>query len=191
MSDDAISNFSADDPRLGALHMRIKWLCHAVRIGAVLWFFWGLGLNIWVLSDRRYATRFARYWEVNPDTISEASYWSAVTFTVLTATFSTLPIVYFVWRLARAYLDGDVFTIGSATLLRNVGIAGFCATLVDVASRPLLFGILSRELLAKVEFYQFVLPQHFLYLFISAFVFALGAILKTAAEIAEDNRQIV
>lgn len=181
----------ADDPRLVVLRTRIAWLCHAVRITAVVWFLWKL--TIWALiasEPTAQIGRVARKYEIDPAAISNFSFWSAVGVGMFGAVLSG-PLVYFIWRLTRAFLDGRIFTVESAVLLRNTGLAGFVATLAGLATRSLSIVVLSPAVLDKLRFYEWLQPDDFLYFFISAFVFALGAILKTAAEIAEDHRQIV
>lgn len=191
MRDEVLSDFPADDPRLGALRIRIVWLCHAVRVAAVGWFLWTLTAWAMIASEpavqiRRVAHKF----DVDPATISILSFRSAIGVAIL-GVVSSLPLVYFIWRLTRAFLAGRIVTMESALLLRNVGIAGLAATLAGSVTRSLSAAILSTEILTNFRFYDWVKPDDLLYLLISAFVFALGAILKTAAEIADDNRQIV
>jgi hypothetical protein len=192
MTDSAISAFlPADDPRLGVLHSRVALLCHTVRVAAAAWYLWGLGTMIWILSDRpAQLARLAKVLEFDPQTISNGDYWSAVSVAIFGAALSA-PLVYFIWRLTRAYLDGRIFTVESAMLLRNIGVAGFFATAAGVVTPPVSAALFSFDVLRRLRLYDFVSPSDLLYFFISAFVFALGAILKTAAEIAEDNRQIV
>lgn len=191
MTDASFPDLPADDPRLSVLRRRIALLCHVVRVAAAVWYVWGLGLLIFVLGDRpAQLAKLAKVLELDPRTVSDVDYWSAVGVVAIDAALSA-PLVYFIWRVTRAYLDGDIFTVGAATLLRNVGAAGFVASAAGVVTAPLSIVLLSPAVFAKLHVYEYVSPDNLLYFFISAFVFALGAILKTAAEIAEDHRQIV
>ncbi len=181
----------ADDPRLVVLRTRIAWLCHAMRVTAVAWFFWKLTILAWIASDpATQIGRVARKYEVDPATISHFSFWSGIGVFAFGAVLSG-PLVYFVWRLTRAFLDGRIFTVELAVLLRNVGMAGFVATAAGMLATPLATALLSTAVFDKLPLYEWLGPDDLLYFFIAAFVFALGAILKTAAEIAEDHRQIV
>src|SRR5262249_5295315 len=72
------------DPRLASascqrnLRTRIGWICHALRIAAVLWITWNLALVIFYWSDKaRILQNYGRLFSVDLGDVSPARYAAA------------------------------------------------------------------------------------------------------------------
>src|SRR5262249_15834125 len=101
-------------------------------------------------------------------------------------------VVVCIWRLAGTYLAGRVFTLDAALLLRRTGLAGISSVLLSVLVRVVVARILVGRFVAILaRGYYYLLPQDLLHAIFAVFVFALAHIFKAAAEMAEDQAQIV
>src|SRR5262249_25251271 len=129
---------------------------------------------------------------LNLGEVSTARY--AVAFTVVMVSVAAgVAVAFCIWRLASTYLAGHVFTIDAAVWLRRTGLAGISAIVVSVLARVVAASILLGQFvpIPSQGYYYYVLPQDLLHLIFAAFVFALAHIFKAAAEMAEDQAQIV
>ncbi|MGD0187542.1 MAG: hypothetical protein ABSC25_20145 [Roseiarcus sp.] len=193
MVDDATleATVSPSAARSGALRNRIAATCHAIRLAAVVWIAWTLGLVVYAYSDRAgFVAKLAGHYGLDPSSFAAGRYWTA--FAVVLADWSVSAIlVAMLWRLTRGYLAGEIFTAQAAFRLRAVAFAGFAATIADIVARPVQFALLSPDLPSKVPLYGYLNPQDLLYAIISGFLLGLAIIFRTAAEIADDNAQIV
>jgi hypothetical protein len=180
----------AATPELTRLRAGIGWICHAIRLAALVWTGWVL-LRILILWGDRSALvgRMGRAFGVDPASISSARYWGS--FALLLAAWAVAALLCWrIWQLFGSYLQGRIFTVDAALRMRALALAGFAATLADMAVRPLQFLVLLGHLPERIGF-GYPVPHDLLHLLISGFVFALATIFKTAAEIAEDHAQIV
>ncbi len=182
---------SPSGERFDALRNRIAVACHAIRLAAVVWIVWTLGLVVYVYSDRAgFVAKLAGYYALDPSSFAAGRYWAA--FAVVLADWGVSAfLVAMLWRLTRGYLAGEIFTAEAAFRLRAVAFAGFAATIADIVARPAQYALLSTDLLGKVPLYGWLHPQDLLYAIISGFLLGLAVIFRTAAEIAEDNAHIV
>src|SRR5262249_38729758 len=102
--------------------------------------------------------------------------------------------VYCIWRLCGAYLAGRIFTGDAAAWLQRIGIAGLIAELVGVTARRIAWLIVTSnaELSFNTRlFTQVFVPGDLLNVLFCLFVLAIGRILWTAVQIADDNASIV
>jgi len=190
MSEDAEESF-ADTARMIALNARLRWACHAIRAGALAWIVLDGGVSLWLWTDRSgILDRLNKLYGIDLSGVSTPRYLGAL-FMMILSLCAAAVFVFYLWRLARVYLDGRVFTLEAAARMREMALAGLAAALVDIVVRPIGSAILSVELLNKVPFYHWFNPTDLLYLLISGFIFALGTIFRSAAKIAEDNARIV
>ncbi|MCC2097685.1 MAG: DUF2975 domain-containing protein [Hyphomicrobiales bacterium] len=97
-----------------------------------------------------------------------------------------------VWQLFTGFLRGRVLTADSAAWLMHGGIWGGAAVLVAIALRPAKSILMSLHLpQGQTAVSISLMPQDVMNLMFCAIVVALAYILKSAAEMAEENRQIV
>ena len=185
------------DPSLGFasgqsnLRARIGWICHALRIAAVLWITWNLAFTIFNWSDKaRLLQNYQRLFSVDLD-VSAARYAAAFAAIMVSLAVGAVVVVC-IWRLAGTYLAGRVFTLDAALWLRRTGLAGISAVIVSVLVRVVIASILvGRFVPISARGYYYLLPQDLLHAIFAVFVFALAHIFKAAAEMAEDQAQIV
>jgi len=182
---------SATSPLRADLRARIGWICHALRIAAVLWFGWEVVWSLISWSDKaRILESYGFWFSADFTGVSDARYAAAVVAVILSLA-AGVPVVICIWRLAGTYLSGRVFSVDAALWLRRTGIAGLAATVVSVLARAVVASIIAGQPVLIPPRGSFVLPQDLLHLIFSLFVLALARIFKAAAEMAEDHAQIV
>jgi len=190
-----IDSSGADGPaqlaHVVALNKKLRWACHAIRIVALVWCFWTLGLVSWIYIDRAgFLGRLHRLFGLDPATVTDVRYY--VAFAVALASWSvSARLVFYIWRLARIYLDGQVFTIEAAGRLRDVAMAGVASWVADLVARPLGASLISTELLRMEPLHQWFHPLDLLHFMFFGFILALSVVFRTAAEIAAENAQFV
>ena len=195
MSDAAIHH---GDPSLGFasgqtdLRARIGWICHALRIAAVLWITWSLTFVVYYWSDKAQVLRnYGQLFSADLSDVSAARYAAAFS-AVMVGLAVAAVVVVCIWRLAGTYLEGRIFTVDAALWLRRTGLAGISAVIVSVLMRILTASILvGRFVPISPRGYYYLLPQDLLHMIFAVFVFALAHIFKAAAEMAQDQAQIV
>jgi hypothetical protein len=178
-----------------SLRARIRWLCHLIRIAALLWAGWTL-VNV---AHAWYAADPAKL-ILNRVIIADLS---EISRTQMAAFFSgslvlwafNAAIAYCVWQLSGTYLLGRIFTVDAAVWMRRLGVTGLIAVLSRVAWRRADLFILAfhghvpaAELLL---FGQWVTPADLMRLLFCLFLIALAHIFKAAAELADDHAGIV
>ena len=185
------ASFTAAHGQAG-LRARIGWICHALRIAAVVWFAWGSALLLFVWSDRARITQgWGQLFSLDLSGISDARYAAAFAVALVALAVSAV-VAACLWRLASTYLAGRVFTVDAALWLRRTGIAGFTAIAVDIVARLAVASILTGQFApVPTRGFIYVMPQDVLHLIFAAFVFALAYIFQAAAELADDHAQIV
>ena len=181
-----------EDSRHAALRRRIALVCHAVRwltVGYLLFVAWGL-YDHWSNADRVQRV-FKGFYKVD---ISGAAPWqwrageavSVLDWLVLAV------LCWHVWRLFGRYLQGDIFSVGSAALLRRIGALGLVTVAFDFAMRPVTVMLMTAHVAdTGPARHAFVRTEDVLYVVISLVFVALGMIYRSAAELAEENAQIV
>jgi hypothetical protein len=195
MSDAAIHH---SDPSLGFasgqtdLRARIGWICHALRIAAVLWITWSLTFVVYYWSDKAQVLRnYGQLFSADLGDVSAARYAAAFSAVMVGLAVGAVVVVC-IWRLAGTYLEGRIFTVDAALWLRRTGLAGISAVIVSVLMRIVTASILvGRFVPISPRGYYYLLPQDLLHMIFAVFVFALAHIFKAAAEMAEDQAQIV
>jgi hypothetical protein len=173
------------------LRERIGWICHGLRIAAVVWIGWATVMNLVYWSHKAALLKtYGQRLGLDIGDVSNARY-SATLALVLLACGGGLAVTVCIWKLVGTYLAGRVFTVDAAIWLRRTGIAGIVAVGIDVVARFLVTAILSGQLMPVPSWGFFVLPQDLLHLIFAIFVLALAHIFKAAAEMADDHAQIV
>jgi hypothetical protein len=177
-----------------ALRRRIGWICQATRFSAVifaLWLLYGLAAY-W--SD--VAAIDAHHGHMLNKDLSQIEPWQqasafAVQFVIwLLAAYAC----YSAWRLFTLYLDGRIFVLDSALWLRRTALFGIVAQSLDIATRPLLSVLLTLHFPAgqKLRILSvYLIPNDLALLLLLFGLLATAHIQKTAAEIADENAQIV
>jgi multisubunit Na+/H+ antiporter MnhF subunit len=183
----------SEHPVLRVLQGKIGWLCQAIRwlmVAYVVWVLYRVLEPILISGAAFSAKDWATYWGLKEGSIEPASiYWNRgfALISWLSAFFLGLAV----WRLMSSYLGGDVLSSNAAGKLRWVGVTGLVATLVDIAIRPAMLGVLSTEIFAKVNWLSWVDPIDLMYFLISLFVLSLGHVQHAAAVIAEEHKQFL
>jgi Protein of unknown function (DUF2975) len=183
--------FNATPLRTG-LRARISWICHALRIAAVVWIGWVMVLTFVAWSDKaNILQNYGRLFSADLSDVSAARYATAIVVVILSVA-AAVPVVICIWRLASTYLAGSVFTVDAALWLRRTAIVGIFAIVFSVIARVVVASILTSRLVPLSSLgYLYVLPQDVLHLIFAFFVLALAHIFKAAAEMADDQAQIV
>ena len=192
MSDAVHGASFAAPPGPSDLRSRIGWICHALRIAAVLWIGWGAALLIIMWSDKARVTEgWGQLFSIDLSGLSDARYVTAFAVALVDLAVAAV-VAACLWRLAGTYLAGSVFTVDAALWLRRTGIAGFAAIAVDVVARIVVASILTAQFVpTSARGFFYLMPQDVLHLIFAAFVFALAYVFKAAAEMADDHAQIV
>jgi hypothetical protein len=187
-----------DDPSLAFapgqrdLRHRIGWICHALRIAAVLWITWELAFVIFRWSDKAQLLQNYQFlFSADLGDVSAARYAAAFAGLMVSLAVGAVVVVC-IWRLAGTYLAGHVFTIDAALWLRRTGLAGISAVIVSVLMRVVIASILVDQFVPiSPRGYYYLLPQDLLHAIFAVFVFALAHIFKVAAEMAQDQAEII
>ena len=181
-----------EDTRQNALRAKIALVCHLVRWltgGYLLFVAWGL-YDHWSDGDRVQRV-FKSFYKLD---ISGAAPWqwraaeavSALDWIVLAI------LCWHVWRLFGRYLQGEIFTAESASLLKRIGVLGLFTVAFDFAMRPVTVMLMGAHLTdSSSARHAFVRTEDVLYVVISLVLVALGMIYRSAAELADENAQIV
>jgi len=175
------------------LRLRIGWICHALRVAAVLWIIWIVVLSVIYWSDKsQILQNYGQLFAADLSEVSAARYGAAVA-AVMVSVAAAAAVVVCLWRLASTYLAGSVFTVEAALWLRRTGLAGILAVIVAVLVRIVIASVLVGQFvpIAPRRYYYYLLPEDLLDLIFATFVFALAHIFKAAAEMAEEQAQIV
>jgi hypothetical protein len=189
---DAVHDSYAAAPGPSDLRARIGWICHALRIAAVLWIGWAVAILLIVWSDKSRVTQgWGQLFSRDLSGVSNARYAAAFAIAVVSVAVAAV-VAACLWRLSSTYLAGRVFTVDAALWLRRTGTAGFAAIAVDVSARIAVASILTAQFLpTSTRGFFYLMPQDVLHLIFALFVFALAYIFKAAAELADDHAQIV
>src|SRR5262249_4318608 len=133
----AVSTLPAD------LRARIGWICHAVRIAAVVWIGWSTVWTLVVWSDKmRILEEYGHWFMADFSGVSNARYAVAVVAVCLSLA-AGVPVVICIWRLVGTYLAGRVFTVDAALWLHWIGIAGIVAIVVSILARTVAASIIA------------------------------------------------
>src|SRR6516164_3971499 len=156
------------------LRARIGWICHALRIAAVLWIGWAVVSTLVSWSDKaRILEAYGFWFSADFTGVSDARYAAAVVAVLLLLSLAAgVPVVICIWRLAGTYLAGRVFTVDAALWLRRAGIAGVAAIVVSVLARAVIASIIAGQPVLIPPRGSFVLPQDLLPLIFAVFVLA-------------------
>jgi hypothetical protein len=173
------------------LRASIGWICHGLRIAAVVWAGWLLAVSLLNWSDKAAILgAYGQFMSLDLSGVSNARYAAAFVL-VLVTWAAAVAVAVSIWGLASTYLAGRVFTVDAAVWLRRTGIAGIVAVAVNALARFLVLGILTEQLVPVPPHGFFIIPQDLLHLIFAGFVLGLAHIFKAAAEMADDHAQIV
>jgi len=184
------SAFNATPLRTG-LRVRIAWICQALRLAAVIWVVWEFVFVVIHWSDKAAVVQSYERLFSTVLVVSTARY--ALAFGVVMVAMAVIVVIaYCLWRLAGTYLAGRVFTVDAALWLRRTGIAGLAGLIVSVIARVVVASIITGRWvpMSPLGFF-YILPQDVLHLVFVIFVLALAHIFKAAAEMADDQAQII
>ena len=190
---DAVHDVSfAAPPDPSDLRSRIAWICHALRIAAVLWIGWAAAILLIVWSDKSRVTEgWGQLFSVDLSGISDARYAAAFAIALVDMAVAAV-VAACLWRLRP-----PIWPAASSRSMRHSGFAGpvrrdFAAIAVDVVARIAVASILTAQFVpTSTRGFFYLMPQDVLHLIFALFVFALAYIFKAAAEMADDHAQIV
>lgn len=178
-------------PPIRKLEGPVRWICQAVRLGAVGWLLWVLASTAMALADRPEQMRVAALsFSLDPLTVTDVRYIGFCVFGALSALVDAFLIVA-VWRLLAGFQTGDVLSVAAARRLSVVGRVGLLVTALErvflVAAVWVLTGSLSWN-----DFVKLALDADgAMNLVLCAFLLALGSALSVVAEIAAENEEFV
>ena len=96
------------------------------------------------------------------------------------------------WKLFSGYLEGRIFTLDAVLWLRRIGTFGLAAELCDIAFRPLTILAVTGHLPKGQRHIGIAINQNDLaFLMFLLALIALAHIFTKAAEIAQENEEIV
>ncbi len=186
---------SADVPnpvKVRALQKRIGWLCQLGRMLAAAYAAWTLWLTLsfWA-NGALVAHRFSFLGNVEAAEVSGSIRAVGLGFS-LSSWALVAATCYLGWQLFSAYLQGRIFTAGSALMLRRITLFGMAAVLADIVIRPVLVWLVSGTApdFAKASYYYFS-PNDLALLIFLLSLFAIAHIFKVAAELADENAEIL
>ncbi|HTO79804.1 MAG TPA: DUF2975 domain-containing protein [Methylocystis sp.] len=179
------------DPRLETLRRRIGWICHALRLAALAYCLWVLGVHAQFWADESLVV--SRFGHLGVDAAGVAAVQRLEGFGVSFAIWLLLAAAcYSAWSLCSTYLAGRIFTRDAALWLRRVALFGLGAALVDIVTRPLVSLIVTAHKGAGQHVVSvFLRPEDLSTLMLLTTLLALAHIQKTAAEIADEHAQFV
>lgn len=192
MDDVALASGEVSDSRQLALRAKIALVCRIVRwltVAYALFVAWGI-YDYWSQPDR-VRTMFLAFYKFD---IAGAAPWQwGAAQAVMALDWLVLAFLcWHIWRLFGRYLAGDIFTSQSAALLKRIGLLGLLTIVVDFVSRSAGIMIMGAHLADRsAARHGFVRTEDVLYILISLVFVALGVIYRSAAEIAEENAQII
>jgi hypothetical protein len=180
-----------------SLPARIRWLCHLIRIAALLWVGWIL-VNVvrgWYAADpAKLMENLNRGLNADLSEISRAQIAAFFAGNLSIWVFDAA-IAYCAWQLTGGYLQGRIFTVDAAVWMRRLGVTGLIAVLSMVAwrrARLFIFAIHGHVPAGTVLLFgQLVTPADLMRLVFCLFLIALAHIFKAAAELADDHAGIV
>ena len=178
--------------RILALQGRIGWICQIGRVLAAGYALWTLWLTATFFADGALVgRRFGMIAGLGPVEVTSGQQWAGfglvmVDWLVLAITCGTA------WQLFTSYLNGRIFTPDAANLLRRTALSGIAAVLLDLALRPVLVWLVAGTVpaYAKASWYYFS-PHDLALLAFLVSLFAIAHIFKVAAELAEENAEIL
>ncbi|HSV24128.1 MAG TPA: DUF2975 domain-containing protein [Xanthobacteraceae bacterium] len=180
-----------------ALRARIGWLCHLIRLGAVGWPAWNLGLLFWQWHWRDLAKiteNLGRALNADLHGLSYSQIDLAFVLVLCQVAFQAA-VSYCIWRLFGSFLQGRIFTVDAAIWMRRIGITELVAVLVSLVLRRVTVFILTSHAhlpaTTVLSFGQPVVPLDLIQVMFCFFVIGLAQIFKTAAEMADDHARIV
>lgn len=184
----------AERPELNLLRREIGWICHIVRIAAILYAAWILYLMVsfWMSADA-IKTNYGPLLGLDLSGISGWQQAAAFGVDLMSWLFAAAACIS-AWQLFTAYLGGSILTATSARWLRRVALYGLTSQVLSIATRPLVSMILSLHLPTGQHQHtvqQFFQPNDLLTLLLLSGLLALGHIQKTAAKIASEHREFV
>jgi Protein of unknown function (DUF2975) len=183
---------SASGDAQQALQRRIGWLCHIIRLIAAAYALWilVLVLTFWGDPDRVMRT-YSHILQANIIALTNGQRLAGFAVSMGTLTLAIIAC-WSVWQMFSGYLAGRIFTVDSAIWLRRIGTFGLMAHGLDILTRPLVFAIVTWHMPAGQRATGITLgPNDLLIALFLLGLVALAHVFKAAAEIADDNAQIV
>lgn len=177
---------------LEPLRRQIGWLCHAVRLVALAyaaWVVWSV-VALW-LDPVEVARRYGAFLKVD---LSGIEVWQRAAGFSLHAIICVFVVAacWSAWKLFSGYLEGRIFTLDAVLWLRRIGTFGLAAELCDIAFRPLTILAVTGHLPKGQRHIGIALNQNDLaFLMFLLALIALAHIFTKAAEIAQENEEIV
>jgi len=175
-----------------ALRRRIGWICHVLRVVAVVYVAWLLLVVFQHWAEGGRAAQAYSNW-LRIDVSGMGATQRLLGFCVTLGIWVLVAAACVnLWRLCSGYLAGRIFTTGAATALGRIALFGLAAQFADIAARPLIAAIVTMHLPDGRAAFAFSLtPTDLLVVgFLLAF-FALAHIYRAAAEMADDHAGII
>lgn len=184
----------AADALLSALRGKIGWICHSIRVAALVYAGWLFYLTATYWSDA--AAINAGYGRLLQKDLTGVTAWQqAAAFGVQFGIWLVAAAAcYSVWRLFTTYLADAIFTLDAVVWLRRAASYGLIAQCLGIVTRPLISVILTMHFPAgqKLRIVNiFLQPDDLAILLLLLVLLAFAHIQKTAAEIAGEHAQFV
>jgi hypothetical protein len=180
------------EPAEAILRRRIARLCRMLRIAAVLYAVWGLiGILVLWNDPASVGTAWNARLRIDVGVVPGPQRLAGLTVCLVTWGFVATACLH-LWWLTSEFLAGRIFTLDAAALLRRTALAGLAAGISDILFRPLIFVLMTLHMPpGQRQVGLFLMPSDLLDLMLLAGFLALAEVFRAAAEIADDNAQIV
>lgn len=174
------------------LRRQIGWLCQFVRFAAAGYASWVCFsvVTLW-LDKADVAKRYGQWLRADLSGIQDGQRVAGFALHAIICAF-VIAACYAAWKLFSGYLEGRIFTLDAGIWLRRIGLFGLLAEGVDIIARPLMSMIVSVHLPQGQRMVGIALNQNDLaFLMLLTALLALAHIFTKAAEIAQENEEIV
>lgn len=187
-----MTNIVSDVSSIDRLRHRLIGPCKCMRLLAALWFLSSAAQTIWNWSDRtKILDNYSRWLKIDV-TQAPAFDYALASFLLLVDHLVAFGIFVAVWRLTATCMAGHVFSLAASKGLKQIANAAFLSLSADILIRHLVQLVLTWHAPSSGFPLKLALNSiDALHLLIICFIFSLGQMFKTAAEIAEEQAGFV
>jgi hypothetical protein len=174
------------------LAARIGWICQTLRFasaGYLFWLFYQI-TRLWI-EEGRAARAYSVWLKVDLSTMN--GFQRLAGFSLSFALWCIVAAAIFsVWRLCSNFLAGRILTADTAALLKRISFLGITAQIADLFARPAISSIVTFHLPeAQRQISYSINPNDLLVMLFLTSLYALAHIFQVAAEMAEEQAQII
>ncbi len=172
---------------------KIGWLCQGVRVMIVVLIAWlFIKTVIFWMSDVKVVEMTRLTLHVDVSGLSATQKLLGFTLDVATGWGLSFAAYFSIWQLFSGFLRGEIFTVDAALRLRRAGLFVLARAIVLPLSRAVEAMIITAHLPPDTQVFALnFLSGDFSNLLTGAILVQLAQVFKAAAEIADENAQII